>query len=57
MDSERIYIVQELAGKRHLKSFYHKYRDQITVENVTLVVIYGETVPEDSGGGEFYAPE
>lgn len=30
-DSKRIYIAQELAGKRHLKAFYHRYRTQITV--------------------------
>lgn len=40
MDKERIYMVQERAGKRTLKSFVNKYKAKITVKNILVFYIY-----------------
>lgn len=36
MDKDRIYMVQQRAGKRTLKSFVNKYKSKITVINIYI---------------------
>lgn len=57
-DKQRIYMIQQKAGKRTLKAFLKKYQDQITVSApLTPDEIHREALPEGARGGGLRAPE